>query len=138
MAQRSIKTAAEVEEIRAAVELSARMYEMVMIHCRPGVTERELYGRAQGMIAASGSMEAFPMILTRSGQVLHNHAHHQILSAGDLLLVDSGVCSPLGYASDITRTLPVNGSFSSRQRDVYEVVMRAQRAGIKHMKSGTS
>lgn len=136
VAQRSIKTAAEVEEIRAAVELSARMYEMVMAHCRPGMTERELYGRAQGMIAASGSMEAFPMILTRSGQVLHNHAHHQILSAGDLLLVDSGVCSPLGYASDITRTLPVSGNFASRQRDVYGIVMRAQRAGIKHMKPG--
>lgn len=136
--QRSVKTPAEVAEIRTAIELSGRMYDMLMTECRPGVSEQELYGLAQGLILASGSAESFPMILTRRGQVLHNHTRTQTLAAGDLLLVDSGVLSPLGYASDITRILPVNGRFSSRQRDVYEVVLHALRAGVAHIQPGVS
>jgi Xaa-Pro aminopeptidase len=76
------------------------------------------------------------MILSKKGEVLHNHSHDQTLAAGDLLLVDSGVVSPLGYASDITRTLPVSGRFSARQKDVYEVVLAAQAAGIRQMAPG--
>lgn len=138
VAQRSVKTSAEVEEIRAAIGLSARVYGLIMAECRPGASEQELYGRAQSLILASGSAESFPMILTRRGQVLHNHTRDQILEAGDLLLVDSGVLSPLGYASDITRTLPVSGRFSERQKDVYDVVLQALRTGVAHMRPGVS
>ena len=129
VALRSVKGAVEVEEMRRAAALSAEMYADLMACCRPGVKEVELYGRMQGLILSRGSREAFPMILSRRGEVLHNHTRDQILADGDLLLVDSGVCSPLGYASDVTRTLPVGGRFTSRQRDVYEIVLRAQAVG---------
>lgn len=136
VALRSAKSAEEVDEIRRAVALSAEMYARLMGACRPGVSEMELYGRMQGLILGRGSREAFPMILSRRGEVLHNHSHDQILGDGDLLLVDSGVVSPRGYASDITRTLPVGGRFSSRQRDIYEIVLAALAEGTGRMAPG--
>ena len=96
----------------------------------------ELYGRMQGFILGRDSREAFPMILSRRGEVLHNHGHDQILGEGDLLLVDSGVVSPLGYASDITRTLPVGGRFTQRQQDVYDIVLAALVEGTGRMAPG--
>jgi Xaa-Pro aminopeptidase len=100
------------------------------------MAEMELYGRMQGLILAHGSREAFPMILSRRGEVLHNHTRDQILRDGDLLLVDSGVCSPLGYASDITRTLPVGGEFSARQKEIYETVLNSLTEGTACMAPG--
>lgn len=133
---RSAKSAEEVNEIRRAVALSTEMYARLMDACRPGVAEMELYGDMQGLILGRGSREAFPMILSRRGEVLHNHSHDQVLADGDLLLVDSGVVSPRGYASDITRTLPVGGRFTSRQRDIYEIVLAALAEGTGRMAPG--
>ena len=133
---RSVKSAAEVAQIREAVALSAEVYGSLMESCVPGAKEMELYGRSQGLILAHGSREAFPMILSRRGEVLHNHTHDQTLRDGDLLLVDSGVVSPLGYASDITRTLPVGGRFTTRQKDIYEIVLDALAVGTSGMAPG--
>jgi len=133
---RSVKSGEEVDEIRLAIALCAKMYAELMAACKPGAAEIELYGRLQGLILSSGSREAFPMILSRRGEVLHNHRHDQILADGDLLLVDSGVVSPLGYASDITRTLPVGGRFTTRQQDIYEIVLAALGEGTERMAPG--
>ena len=132
---RSVKSEAEVAQIRKAIALSAEMYSLLMAACVPGSKEMELYGRSQGLIRAQGSREAFPTILSRRGEVLHNHSHDQTLADGDLLLVDSGVVSA-GYASDITRTLPVGGRFTARQKDIYEIVLRALADGTAHVKPG--
>ena len=136
VALRSVKSGEEVDEIRQAIALSAKMYAELMAVCEPGAAEIELYGRLQGLILSSGSREAFPMILSRRGEVLHNHTRNQILRDGDLLLVDSGVCSPLGYVSDITRTLPVSGEFSTRQKEIYEIVLGALAVGTSCMTPG--
>ena len=136
VALRSVKSGEEVDEIRQAIALSAKMYAELMAVCEPGAAEIELYGRLQGLILSSGSREAFPMILSRRGEVLHNHTRNQILRDGDLLLVDSGVCSPLGYVSDITRTLPVSGEFSTRQKEIYEIVLDALAVGTSCMAPG--
>lgn len=133
---RSVKSASEVAQIREAVALSAEVYGSLMESCVPGAREMELYGRLQGLILAHGSREAFPMILSRRGEVLHNHTHDQTLRDGDLLLVDSGVVSPLGYASDITRTLPVGGRFTTRQKDIYGIVLDALAVGTSCMAPG--
>jgi Xaa-Pro aminopeptidase len=136
VALRSVKSGEEVSEIRHAIALSAELYAELMIACAPGVAETELYGRLQGLILSRGSREAFPMILSRRGEVLHSHSHDQILRDGDLLLVDSGVCSPVGYASDITRTLPVGGEFSAQQKEIYEIVLGALAEGTACMAPG--
>lgn len=133
---RSVKSAAEVAQIRQAITLSSEVYASLMQSCVLGAREMELYGRAQGLIFSHGSREAFPMILSRRGEVLHNHTHDQILRDDDLLLVDSGVVSPLGYASDITRTLPVGGRFTTRQKEIYEIVLEALAAGTLNMAPG--
>lgn len=138
VALRSVKSAPEVDEIRQAIALSEQVYDMIFEHCRPGLTEMELYGQMRGLVASAGSREAFPTILTRRGQILHNHDHLGRLQAGDLLLVDSGVCSPCGYASDITRTVPVSGYFSAGQQDIYEIVLAAMGAAMELIKPGAA
>jgi Xaa-Pro aminopeptidase len=129
--QRSIKSDDEVEEIESALELSWEMHTLAMRLARPGMKEQEVVGAVEGLLGTKGSALAFPMIFTVRGEVLHNHHHGNAMSEGDLALFDAGAMSETCYASDITRTFPVGGPFSSRQRDVYQVVLSAQQAAIE-------
>jgi Xaa-Pro aminopeptidase len=139
VSQRSVKSAEEVAEIDKALEVSRKMYRVAMKLARPGLYEREIVGAMEGIALAHGCQTAFPIILTINGQILHNQYHGNRLEKGRMLVIDAGASSPLGYASDITRTLPVGGKFTPKQRGVYEVVLRGQlkaietiRPGIKH------
>ena len=95
---------------------------------------------SQGLWRASlspgGGRLAFPVILSRRGEVLHNHMYDNLLRDGDLVVHDSGASAPSGYASDITRTIPVSGTFSQCQRAVYECVLRAQMKAIAAVRPG--
>lgn len=133
---RSCKSAEEVEEICAAIGISADMYRLLMTTCQPGCVEMNIYGHLQGFVLSRGSQEAFPTILSQRGEVLHNHSHDLVLRDGELLLVDSGVLSPRGYASDITRTIPVNGHFSTKQKEIYVLVLKALECGTAAMAPG--
>jgi Xaa-Pro aminopeptidase/Xaa-Pro dipeptidase len=82
-------------------------------------------------------MLAYPVIFSARGEVLHNVMHDRRLAAGDVVVNDSGAASPLGYASDITRTLPVGGRFDAKQRLCYELVLSAQKAAIEACRTGT-
>jgi Xaa-Pro aminopeptidase len=77
---------------------------------------------------------AFPVILTKNGQILHNHYHGNRLEQGDLLVMDSGSESPMNYASDITRTVPVGGKFTEKQKHIYEIVLWSQETAIQNIK----
>jgi Xaa-Pro aminopeptidase/Xaa-Pro dipeptidase len=79
---------------------------------------------------------AYPVILSARGEVLHNDRHDTRLEAGDLIVHDSGAASRLGYASDITRTLPVSGHFEARQRVCYDLVLKAQLEAIEACRPG--
>ncbi len=79
---------------------------------------------------AANRQLAFQPIVTVRGEVLHNESYANTLSAADMLLIDSGAESRRCYASDVTRTFPVNGHFEPQQRDIYEVVLAAQLAAI--------
>jgi len=87
-------------------------------------------------IIARGMTVAYGSIVTSHGEVLHNEAHHHLLGEGDLLLADVGAESPGGWAGDVTRTWPVGGRFTSRQRDLYTVVLEAQRLAIAAVRPG--
>lgn len=128
--QRSIKAAEEVAEIEEALTVTAEGYQMAMSVIRPGATEAEVAAALQTPALARGRQQAFPPIVSIRGEVLHNESYANTLAAGDLMVIDSGAESARGYASDITRTFPVGGVFSSEQRDVYEVVLAAQQAAI--------
>ena len=103
---------------------------------KPGVYEREIVGKIEGIAISSGFNISFPIILTINGQTLHNHYHGNVLKEGRLLVNDSGAESLLHYAADITRTIPVSGKFTQKQRDVYEIVLDAQETAIQSMKPG--
>ena len=132
--QRSLKIAEEIAEMEAALMVSHRMYLKAMGEIRPGITEQHVVGKMEGVVLEAGCQMAFPTILTVNGQILHNHYHGNIMEENDLLVVDSGAESAMSYASDITRTFPVKGRFTDRQREIYEIVYKAQMAAIGAIK----
>ena len=136
--QRSVKEAREIDEIESALSVSYDMHVAAMRLARPGRFEREIAGHVEGIAIAGGGRLAFPCIFSKRGEILHNHSYGNQLQAGDLVVHDSGASSALQYASDITRTIPVSGTFSTRQRSIYECVLRAQLAAIAAMKPGVS
>jgi Xaa-Pro aminopeptidase len=133
---RSIKSREEIAEIESALETTHKMYTAALNLIKPGVMEREIYGTMAGIANAYGTGVSFPIILTIHGETLHNHDHGNRMAKDQLLLIDSGVQSLECYAADITRTFPVSGSFSQRQRDIYEIVLKSQLGAIKAIKPG--
>jgi len=136
IALRLIKSAAEVREVEKALAVTFEMYRLAMKSAKPGVLEQEIVGRIEGLAFSKSGGTAFPIILTINGQTLHNHGYSNVLKSGRLLVIDAGAQSPLYYASDITRTIPVNGKFSTKQKDIYETVERAHDTAIRLMKPG--
>jgi len=135
-AQRSIKSGAEVKEIEKALDISHEMYNTVMEMAKPGVYEKEIVGKIEGIVGSYGSYISFPTILSINGETLHNHFHGNQLKESKLLVIDSGAESPEHYASDITRTLPVGGTFTPEQKDIYQIVLNSQLAAINAIKPG--
>ena len=133
---RSYKKEEEIREIEFAMEIAWEMHTSVMKMARPGIIERELSGMIEGIAAARGNGISFPVILTINGQTLHNHYHGNQLKEGRLLVTDAGAESLLHYASDITRTIPVSGHYDQRQKDIYEIVLKANTETINAARPG--
>ncbi len=127
---RNHKTDDEVLQIENALKVTGQMYLSALNMIQPGRGEAEVVAMMQGVALLSRRAQSFPPIVSVRGEVLHNETYDNTLAKGDLLLIDSGAESPLGYASDITRTFPVAGVFSQRQREIYDVVLMAQEAAI--------
>jgi len=136
VAQRNIKSAAEVAEIEHAIGVSREMYLAAMSAAKPGKHEYEVVAEIIRVAKARGCDLAFPIICSVHGETLHNHGHANLMQAGDVMVLDSGVETANKYASDITRTIPVGGTFSAQQRLIYEMVLRAQLAAIKAITPG--
>lgn len=130
VALRSAKEACEIAEMEAACEVGYKMHTAVMRRCVAGTSERELAGIAEGITHSYGSGVSFPVILSQHGETLHNHNHNDILQAGKMLLMDAGAESLMNYASDYTRTLPVGGTFTAKQKAIYEIVLKANTSAI--------
>jgi Xaa-Pro aminopeptidase len=135
---RSIKEKVEIEEIEKAVDIAYEMHTTAMKMCRVGVREQEIFGTIEGIALSRGSGVSFPTILSINGQTLHNHSHDNILKKGKMLVVDAGAETNLHYASDITRTIPVGGKFSPQQKDIYEIVLKANTEAIQSARPGVS
>jgi len=134
--QRSIKTPEEVEQIESALTISRQIQVLAMQKAEPGRYERDIVGAMEGLVLAKGSQMSFPTILTVHGHILHNHDHQNQMKDQDMILNDSGVESPLHYASDITRTFPVSGRLTDRQKEIYQLVLQAQEDAIGMIKPG--
>lgn len=128
----------EVLAMRWACFVSKEAHVVAMESTRPGVTDTAIQALIEGVFALHGMPTAYPSIVTARGEVLHGHATGEALKRGDLLLVDAGAEGPHGYASDITRTWPVSGSFTPRQADVYDAVLAANVAAIEMVRPGVN
>jgi Xaa-Pro aminopeptidase len=136
--QRLRKTKSEVALMRRAARISSQAHRRLMCHCAPGVKELDLEAEFQHACATAGArFNAYPMIVGGGANacVLHYIANDAVLREGDLVLIDAG-CELAGYASDITRTFPVNGRFSPPQRELYALVLKAQEAAIDKARPG--
>ena len=136
VSQRSHKGQEEVAEMERALAVTAEMHLAVMKGAKPGRTEAELAGLAEGIAASHGGYLAYPIILSINGHILHNHDHSNVLKAGDLLLGDFGAETGTCYAGDITRTFPVGGTFSAQQKAIYEIVLNAEVSAIEACRPG--
>lgn len=135
---RSVKEACEIAEIDKACNIGYEMHTAAMRLCKPGVSEQYIAGILDGIASSYGNMVSFATILTQNGQTLHNHDHSHILEAGRLMLTDAGAESTTNYCSDHTRTVPVGGKFTSRQRDVYSVVLDCHDRALELARPGVT
>lgn len=133
---RSVKSAGEIEEIERALDVTREAYAALVEAARPGAVEWEVAGRIEGVAASYGRRMAYPIICTVHGERLHNHHQDNRLKKGQLLLVDAGAESLGHYASDITRTYPVGGKFTAEQKDIYQIVHKAQAEAIAAIAPG--
>ena len=133
---RSVKDEEEIKEIEFAMDIAYNMHTTAMKMAMPGVVEREIAGKIEGIALREGLGVSFPIILSINGQTLHNHYHGNRLVKERMMVTDAGAESLLHYASDITRTVPVGGKFSQRQKEIYEIVLAANMNSIKLVKPG--
>ncbi|MDE5852058.1 MAG: aminopeptidase P N-terminal domain-containing protein [Alistipes sp.] len=122
---REKKSAEEVEELERAFRIGYDMHTTAMRMCRPGVVEREIAGAIEGIAKSHGLGVSFPSIVSQHGETLHNLNSDGVLQSGRLLLCDAGGEALSNYVSDHTRTYPVSGRFTEKQKDIYNLVLAA-------------
>jgi Xaa-Pro aminopeptidase len=135
---RMVKDAGERATLRRAGQISAQGHIQAMRATRPGMMEYQVEAEILHTFIRNGARYPSYESIVAGGAnacTLHYAANNARLNDGDLLLIDAG-CELNGYAGDITRTFPVNGKFSPAQRDVYEIVLAAELAGIAAVKPG--
>ena len=134
---RLIKDSTEIQNMQTAANLTAKAHMTAMTKVSPGLYEYNVAAEIDAEFRTRNADHAYPPIVA-SGEnscVLHYTENNKILNDGDLLLIDAG-CESLGYASDITRTFPINGRFSKAQKQVYQIVLSAQKSAIECIKPG--
>ncbi|MDR6942402.1 aminopeptidase P family protein [Mucilaginibacter pocheonensis] len=136
IAQRVIKTPLEIAEMEKAVSISVDMQLAVIKSTRPGIKEYELVAKAIEVAQAANGQLGYPAIITTKGQTLHTHYYGNTLQDGDMVLSDIGAENNMHYGGDLTRTFPVGGSFTTRQKELYEVVLASMDHAISMLKPG--
>jgi len=137
---RSVKSDAEIQTIQEAVDMTAAGFANAMSFVRDGVNEFQVQATLEhGYAIAGGRGSAFPPIVGGglNSTVLHYKENDQALVDGDLVCIDSGAFHQ-GYGADISRTIPVSGKFSDRQKEIYEIVLKAEEAAIGAVKEGVT
>ncbi len=134
---RMIQDEGAIASIRKALRVTARAHKAGMAATHSANTEAQIRAAMESVIIGENMTCAYGSIVTVAGEVLHNHHYHNPLGQNDLLLADVGAETIDGWASDITRTWPVSGKFSSTQKDIYEIVLAAHDVCIEKAIAGT-
>ena len=134
---RLIKDDNEIALMQKAADISVATHQMAMQQTKPNLFEYEITSIFDGNFRKHNAEHAYTPIVAggENACILHYIKNNQTLNNGDLLLIDAG-CEVGGYASDITRTFPINGKFSTAQRQIYQIVLDAQLAAIECIKPG--
>jgi Xaa-Pro aminopeptidase len=136
VALREIKEDVEIAEIEKACVTGYKMHIASMVMCKPGKYEHDLAGVVEGIALGADGQISFPVILSQNGETLHNHDHSKILEEGRLMITDAGAETALHYASDFTRTVPVSGKFTQKQKEIYDIVVAANDKATSMAKPG--
>ena len=122
VSMRSVKEQQEIEELERAAGIGYLMHTTAMRLTRPGVTEKFVGGQVDGIAHSYGAMTSFPTIYSQHGEIMHGNPSMSVLQAGRLALCDAGAETINNYCSDNTRTMPVSGTFTQRQLEIYSIV----------------
>jgi Xaa-Pro aminopeptidase len=136
IAQREIKEDREILEMDKAVSISVDMHLAAIQNARPGMKEYELAAQVEAIALANDGRLSYPTILTINGQTLHNHYHGNTIQDGQMVLVDAGAETSMHYAGDLTRTFPAGKQFTTRQRELYTVVLHALDHAVSLLRPG--
>ena len=134
---RLIKDSNEIQNMQTAANLAAKAHMTAMTKVSPGLYEYHIAAEIDAEFRTGNCYHAYPPIVAsgKNSCILHYTENNKILNDGDLLLIDAG-CESFGYASDITRTFPINGRFSKAQKQIYQIVLSAQKSAIASIKPG--
>jgi len=136
--QRNIKSNEEIEQLEQAVSVTSDMHTAAMRLARPGMKESEVAAKVYEIALAAGGDISFPIIATINGQTLHNHYHGNVIKEGDLFLLDAGAENELRYAGDMSSTFPVSPTFTTEQKEIYQVALDAHNAAIEACQPGVN
>jgi len=137
---RAAKGPEEIALMQRAADITAKGYGAVLRGLKPGITEFDVQELAEHGYRTNGARRAAYHTIAGgafNATVLHYHGNREPLKDGEVILLDSGA-DYLGYACDVTRTFPVGGKFTARQREIYQIVLEAQLAAIAATKAGTT
>ena len=134
--QRNYKSEEEIAEIEKACIVTADMHLTAMRTVRPGIRESDVAAAVAEVAFANNYQLSFPIIATINGQTLHNHDHSHMIKSGDMLLLDAGAETEMGYAGDMSSTIPANKKFTTRQREVYEIQNAMHLESVKALRPG--
>lgn len=134
--QRNYKSDEEIAEIEKACNTTADMHITATRILRPGMKEYEVVGAMEAIALAAGGNISFATIATINGQTLHNHYHGNTVKPGDLFLIDAGAETEMGYAGDMSSTIPADQTFTARQREIYEIQNRMHLTSVAALRPG--
>ncbi|OAV72814.1 Xaa-Pro aminopeptidase [Bacteroidales bacterium Barb6] len=134
--QRNYKSAEEIAEIEKACLVTADMHLTAMRMVRPGICESEVAAAVAATAYANNYELSFPIIATVNGQTLHNHYHGNVIQSGDMLLLDAGAETEMGYAGDMSSTIPADAVFTTRQKEIYDIDVAAHEAAVAALRPG--
>ena len=134
--QRNYKTAEEVAEIEKAANITVDMHLASMRMTRPGMTEAQIAAEVERIALAANGSISFPVIATINGQTLHNHYHGNTIQEGQMFLLDAGAETSMGYAGDMSSTFPVSKTFTTRQKEIYQVALNSHEKAIEMLNPG--
>lgn len=138
VSMRLVKSDEEIMQIDHACRLGQEMHSIARDAIETGIVEQEIVGKMEGYALAKGWGVSFPTILTQHGEIFHNHSHECELRSGALVVIDAGLESNSHYASDFTRTYPVGGRFTGRQRDIYSIVYECNELAFSLIRPGVA